>query len=242
MTLSIESVTAGYGGAPVLHGIDLTVADNEAVAIIGANGAGKTTLVRTICGLTPLLTGRIIVNGEDISGVPAHKRLKYGIAVVLEERNLFPELTIEDNLRLSEWAGSRVRRPETYRRMDMEDVFKLFPVIRERRHSPVELLSGGQQQMVAVARALLLQPTLLILDELTTGLAPKIVQEILGTLIQLRERGLSILVVEQSIALAAKMTDRSYVVSVGKVVRQVRRDEWPAVLADDSLTKAYLHG
>lgn len=242
MMLSVDSITAGYGGVSVLYGISLNVANNEAVAIIGANGAGKSTLVRTICGLLPLQAGRIIVNGQDISSVAAHKRLEHGIAVVLEDRNLFSELTIEDNLRLSERAGSRVHRPESYRRIGMEDVFQLFPVVWERRRSPVELLSGGQQQMVAVARALLLQPTLLVLDELTTGLAPKVVQEILSTLIRLRERGLSILLVEQSIALAAEMTDRTYVLSVGKVIRQVRRNEWAAVLADDSLTKAYLHG
>lgn len=242
MTLSIIELTTGYGGGPVLHGVDLTVADNETVAIVGANGAGKSTLVRSICGLLTPISGRILVNGQDISAVPAHRRLEHGIAVVLEERNLFPELTVAENLRLSERAGRRVMRPETYRQIELADVFRLFPVVEERLRSPVELLSGGQQQMLALARALLLQPTLLVLDELTTGLAPKVVQEILGTLVQLRERGLSILIVEQSVALAAEMTDRAYVMSVGRVVREIEREEWPAILADQSLSRAYLHG
>lgn len=242
MALVVESVVAGYGGVPVLHGIDLTVADNEAVAIVGANGAGKSTLVRAICGLNPVLSGRILIDGYDISAVPAHRRAEHGLAVVLETRGLFPELTVRDNLRLSERAGRRVKRPASYSRISMADVLALFPSVEEKLSSPVELLSGGQQQMVCVARALLLQPTLLVLDELTTGLAPKVVQEILAMLLRLRERGLSILLVEQSVELAAQMTDRAYVFSVGRIVRQVTRAEWPAVLADGTLTKAYLHG
>jgi len=124
----------------------------------------------------------------------------------------------------------------------MADVLSLFPAVAEKLKSPVGLLSGGQQQMVCVARALLLQPTLLVLDELTTGLAPKVVQEIFATLTRLRERGLSILVVEQSIPLAIQMTDRTYIFSVGRVVKHVTREEWPALQADESLAKAYLHG
>lgn len=241
MSLNIAGITAGYGGVPVLHGIDLTVGENECVGIVGANGAGKSTLVRTICGLSPAMSGHIRMDGVDITQTPAHRRLEHGLAVVLEERSLFPELSVRDNLRLSESAGRRVER-NGREAMTMDEVLTLFPAVGERLSSRVELLSGGQQQMVCVARALLLQPRLMVLDELTTGLAPKIVREILGTLTHLRKRGLSILVVEQSVALAAEMTDRAYVLSVGKVVRQIARTEWPAVLADQSLTQAYLHG
>lgn len=242
MGLAVESIVAGYGGVPVLHGLSLSVGDNEAVAIVGANGAGKSTLVRTICGLARPMSGRVVMDGEDISAAPPHRRAEHGIAVALEERNLFPELTVADNLRLSEAAGKRVTLAPGRKSITMEDVFELFPVVHDKLKSRVELLSGGQQQMVVVARALLLQPRLLVLDELTTGLAPKIVQEILATLMRLRERGLAILVVEQSVALAAEMTDRAYVLAVGRVVKEVAHAEWPQVLADKSLTKAYLHG
>lgn len=242
MALSVENLSAGYGDAPVLNGISLTVGDNEAVAIVGANGAGKSTLVRAIAGLSAPMGGAIRMNGVDVTAVPPHRRQEHGIAVVLEERNLFAELTVEDNLRLSEKAGLKAIRARGGKPITKADVLDLFPVVAERLRSRVELLSGGQQQMVAVARALLLQPSLLVLDELTTGLAPKIVQDILATLMQLRERGLGVLVVEQSVALAAKMTDRAYVLSVGRVVQEVQRDDWPRLLADQSLTKAYLHG
>lgn len=242
MALSVENLSAGYGGAPVLHDISLTVGDNEAVAIVGANGAGKSTLVRAIAGLSAPMGGAIRMDGLDITAVPPHRRQEHGIAVVLEERNLFAELTVEDNLRLSERAGLKAKRSKDGKPIRIADVLDLFPLVAERLRSRVELLSGGQQQMVAVARALLLQPSLLVLDELTTGLAPKVVQDILATLLQLRERGLGVLVVEQSVALAAKMTDRAYVLSVGRVVQEVHRDDWPRLLQDQSLTKAYLHG
>ena len=240
MALSIESITAGYDGVPVLHDVDLRVEDNEAVAIVGANGAGKSTLVRVICGLAAPMRGIVRMGGADVTRVPPHRRAEHGIAVALEERNLFPELSVRDNLRVSEHAGRRLATSGAPFRLD--DVLELFPVVAEKLETRVELLSGGQQQMVAVARALLLQPRLLILDELTTGLAPKVVQDILATLVRLRARGLGILVVEQSVALAAEMTDRAYVLSLGRVVREITRLEWPTVLADESLTKAYLHG
>lgn len=237
--LEIQSLQAGYGALPVLHGIDLTVGRNEAVAIVGANGAGKTTLVRTLCGLMSPMAGRVVKDGVDLAGLPAHRRAERGIAVVLENRNLFVELSVADNLRLAESAGSRGGGNA---RFSLDEVLELFPAVKERYHASVGLLSGGQQQMVAIARALLLQPDLLILDELTTGLAPKIVKEILGILNELRAQGMAILLVEQSIAIAAEMTDRAYVLSVGKVAKEIRRGEWQSVLADDTLIKAYLHG
>lgn len=238
--LDIQSLRAGYGALPVLHDIDLTIGRNEAVAIVGPNGAGKTTLVRTLCGLVNPMAGRIVKDGADLTALPAHRRPEHGIAVVLENRNLFVELSVGDNLRLAESAGRKAAGDRA--RFSLAEVLKLFPIVKERYHTSVGLLSGGQQQMVAIARALLLQPDLLILDELTTGLAPKIVKEILGVLNGLRTQGMAILLVEQSITIAAEMTDRAYVLSVGKVVQEIRRGEWQSVLADDSLIKAYLHG
>ncbi len=240
--LSVRKIEAGYGHIPVLRGFDIDVADNEAVAIVGANGAGKSTLVRSILGLSPPTAGNISFNGVDIGVRPPYSRVEDGIAVVLETRGLFGELSVAEHLRLSDHAGGRARRPEGFVRIAFEEVLDLFPVVREKLSTRVELLSGGQQQMVAVARALLLQPRLLILDELTTGLAPKIVQEILQALNQLRARGLSLLIVEQSVKLAAAMTDRAYVMSLGRVVHEVGRGEWDQALSDDTLSKAYLHG
>lgn len=240
--LTIHKIEAGYGHIPVLRGLDMEVGENEAVAIVGANGAGKSTLVRAILGLSPPSAGSIRFNGAEIGGKPPHSRVEDGIAVVLETRGLFAELTVAEHLRLSDHAGRRAKRPEGFTRMPLDEVLDLFPVVREKYSTRVELLSGGQQQMVAVARALLLQPRLLVLDELTTGLAPKVVQEILRALDRLRARGLSLLIVEQSVRHAAEMTDRAYVMSLGRVVHEVRRGEWERALADDTLSRAYLHG
>ncbi len=238
--LQLEKVVAGYSGVPVLHGASLHVNAGEAVAVVGANGAGKSTLVSVACGLQPVMSGAIRVHGIDVSALPAHQRIAHGIAVVLEGRHLFTELTVADNLRIAEAAGQRERKGVNRFRLD--DIYGLFPVVAERRQSLVSLLSGGQQQMVAIARALMLQPDVLIMDELTTGLAPKVVKEILEVLAQLRVRGMGILLVEQSIAIAAEMTDRTYVMSVGRVVQEISKAQWPEVLRDDSLMKAYLHG
>ena len=238
--LTVKGLKAGYGAVPVLHGIDIEVGEGEAVAVVGANGAGKTALVRTLSGLLKPMEGVVTKNGVDITRVPGHRRLEHGIAVVLENRNLFPELSVTDNLRLAERAGRRATHERA--KFSMDEVSELFPVVGERRDAMVGLLSGGQQQMVAVARALLLQPDLLIMDELTTGLAPKIVKEILAILDKLRARGMSIVLVEQSVAIASETTERAYVLSVGRVIHEVKRGEWQAMLKDKALVKAYLHG
>ncbi|MCL4774994.1 MAG: ABC transporter ATP-binding protein [Burkholderiaceae bacterium] len=238
--LHVRALRAGYGGVPVLHGVDLDVARNEAIAIVGPNGAGKTTLVRVLSGLLFPISGSVRKEGIEISRIPPHRRVEHGIAAVLEGRNLFSELSVRDHLRLAESMGRRATHDNA--RFDIDEIFDLFPMVKEKYETPVELLSGGQQQMVTISRALLLQPTLLILDELTTGLAPKVVKEILTVLNRLRERGMSTILVEQSITLAAEMTDRTYVVSVGRVVREISRDEWPCLLADGELMKTYLHG
>ncbi|CAG9167570.1 High-affinity branched-chain amino acid transport ATP-binding protein LivF [Cupriavidus laharis] len=237
--LKVKGLRAGYGPVPVLHDIEMEVGQGEAVAVVGANGAGKTALVRTLCGLVRPMAGSILKDGVEISHVPGHRRFEHGIAVVLENRNLFAELSVRDNLRLAEQAG---KRRSGGQRFSFDEVCDLFSILRERAHSTVGLLSGGQQQMVAIARALLLQPDLLIMDELTTGLAPRIVKEILAVLNQLRSRGMSIVLVEQSVAIASEMTDRAYVLSVGRVIHEVRTGEWSAMLNDKTLIKAYLHG
>jgi ABC-type branched-subunit amino acid transport system ATPase component len=236
--LVVDSLSSGYGAVTVLHGVSLTVGDGEAVAIVGANGAGKTTLVRTICGLMHARAGTVCKNGVDVTALPAHRLAQHGLAVVLENRRLFGELTVGQNLLLAEKSGRAAQSGKSP--LTRDDVARLFPVIDERRSTPVELLSGGQQQMVAIARALLLQPDLLIMDEPSTGLAPRVVKDILLVMKQLRARGMGLLLVEQNVAIAADITDRGYVMSLGRVVHEIGAGEWPAFLRDERLVKAYL--
>ncbi len=238
--LSIENIEAGYGDIPVLRGVSAVIERNEAVAIIGANGAGKSTLVRAICGLLPLTGGRIARDGQDIHRLPPHKRSQHGIAVVLENRHLFGELSVRANLELASVHGKA--RAQGERHFGLEDVQRLFPFISTRLDAAVELLSGGEQQMVAIARALLLQPDLLILDEPSTGLSPKVVRDIVGVMATLREGGMSILLVEQNVALAAQTSDRAYVMSLGRVVHEIKRGEWEGFRDNEALIKAYLGG
>ncbi len=177
MLLEIQGLESHYGRVKALKGVDISVKSGELVALVGANGAGKTTLVRTVCGLLRARGGQIVKNGTDITATPAHDLSKHGLAVVLENRRLFGELSVRENLILAETVGRQVRGADL--RFSWDEVTALFPVVKERLASPVELLSGGQQQMVAIARALLLQPDLLIMDEPSTGLAPKVVKDIL---------------------------------------------------------------
>jgi branched-chain amino acid transport system ATP-binding protein/nonpolar-amino-acid-transporting ATPase len=238
--LRVEDIEAGYGGLPVLRGVSLVIERNEAVAIIGANGAGKSTLVRAICGLLPVTGGRIAHHGREVHALPPHARSQHGVAVVLENRHLFGELSVRNNLTLAAIHGER--RGRTDRRFSLEDVLGLFPFMRARLDAPVQLLSGGEQQMVAIARALLLHPELLIMDEPSTGLSPKVVRDIVGVMARLREGGMSILLVEQNVALAAETSERGYVMSLGRVVHEIRRGEWDAFRNDERLLRAYLGG
>ena len=236
--LQVQSLVAGYGALTVLHDVSLSVGDREAVAIVGANGAGKSTLVRAICGLLRAQSGRIVKDGADISRTPAHDLVQHRIAVVLENRRLFGELTVRENLLLADKAG----RSGRHRRVVFEwrDIYTLFPMIEERLATPVNLLSGGQQQMVAIGRALLLQPDLLIMDEPSTGLAPKVVKDILHVIKDLRGRGIALLLVEQNVGIAADITDRAYVLTLGRIAHEIKIGDWGTFLADDRLVKAYL--
>lgn len=238
--LRVENIEAGYGGLPVLRGVSLAIERNEAVALIGANGAGKSTLVRAICGLLPTTGGRITHDGHEIHALPPHLRTRHGIAVVLEGRHLFGELTVRNNLELAAAHGDRRGAAQVKYRLD--DVIALFPFLSDRLDAEVQLLSGGEQQMVAIARALLLHPELLILDEPSTGLSPKVVRDIVQVMATLREGGMSILLVEQNVALAVETSDRAYVMALGNVVHEIGPVEWKGVLDDEALLKAYLGG
>jgi ABC-type branched-subunit amino acid transport system ATPase component len=236
--LDLRSVAAGYSKVPVLRDISLSVTSGESVAIVGANGAGKTTLVRTICGLIRASAGTILKDGVDLTVLAAHDRARHGIAVVLEGRHLFGELSVRDHLSLALTQA----RSRTIQRFSLDDIVQMFPFMPERMGARVELLSGGEQQMVAIARALLLQPDLLILDEPSTGLAPKVVKDIVAVISALRSRGISLVLVEQNAALAATITDRAYVMSLGRIVHAVEPGQWTQFLGDEKLTRSYLAG
>lgn len=238
--LSVKNLHSGYGKVPVLRGVNMEIATNEVVGIIGANGAGKTTLVRSICGLLPVSAGSVVKQYTEITNLQPHHLPRHRLAVVLENRNLFGDLTVKENLYLSERAGRKNRTGSV--RFSLNDVMELFPIVKEKYYTPVQLLSGGQQQMVAIARALLLQPDLLLMDEPSTGLSPKIVKDIITVLHKLKAMGMSMVLVEQTVSIAAQITDRAYVMSLGSVVHEVRKGEWQTFMQDDSLIKTYLGG
>jgi ABC-type branched-subunit amino acid transport system ATPase component len=234
MTLQVAGLTSGYGGAPVLHGIDMEIAEGEVVAVVGANGAGKSTLVATLSGLLPASSGTVALGGHRLDGLPAHRRVHAGLVPVLEGRHLFAELSVADTLRLAHAIGSR-REKQVFGRTA---VANLFPILEQKADVPVGVLSGGQQQMVAIAKALLLQPELLVLDEMSTGLAPILVEEILEVLSLLQGQGMSMLIIEQSVGVAAEISDRAYVLDLGRVVKE---GPWDRLGADD-VAATYLGG
>lgn len=210
--LRVEGVTAGYGQARVLNGIDLEVRAGEAVAILGTNGAGKTTLANTICGSVRAGGGAIRFAGENITALPSHLRLRRGIAHCMEGRRIFPTLSVEENLLI---AARGVDNAERRRRLDR--IFSLFPILHERRDKPGTALSGGEQQMLAIGRSLMSDPRLVIFDEVSLGLAPIVMDRLYETLRQLRSSGLTMLIIEQDVDRALDIADRALVLEHGRI-------------------------
>ena len=229
--LHIDALHSGYGRIEVLHGVSLDVAAGEIVTLIGANGAGKTTLMQAIAGVQPS-AGAIRFEGEDIARVPAHVRVARGISLVPEGRQLFAPLSVRDNLRLGTWSRSG---PDIGKGFDR--VCALFPMLAEMLDVSAGALSGGQQQMLAIGRALMAEPRLLLLDEPSMGLAPKIVDQVLAAIRALKAGGLTILLVEQNARAALAIADRAYVLETGRIALSGSAS---AIRSDPRVREAYL--
>lgn len=230
--LTVEGLRSRYGRIEVLHGIDLTVQSGEIVTVVGANGAGKTTLLKCLSGTQPVSGGTITFRGETLTGVPAHRRPARGLTQSPEGRQIFTNLTVEENLRLGAFlfADDRVDK-------DMEDAFRMFPILQEKRNLPAGGLSGGQQQMLAMARALMGRPSCLLLDEPSMGLAPIIVQQIFDVVSGLKALGVTVLLVEQNAFGALKIADRGYVMETGRIIMSGAAAD---LIADPRIREAYL--
>ena len=233
--LAIKDVTAGYGNIPVLHGVSLDISKGEIVTLIGANGAGKTTLMMTICGRPRAARGNVLFEGEDITELPTHRIARLCIAQSPEGRRIFPRLTVLENLQM----GALIANDPNGFDKDLDRVCALFPVLKQRKGQRGGTLSGGEQQMLAIARALMGRPKLLLLDEPSLGLAPLIVQRIGETLREINAAGTSILLVEQNTALALSISDHAYVLEHGRVERSGPSQE---LRQDASIAALYLGG
>ncbi len=232
--LVLEKINAGYGEFHVLFDVNLKVHEGEIVALVGPNGAGKTTTLRTIMGMTTLYSGKVSLNGRDITRIPTHKRIELGITMVPEGRRIFKTLTVYENL----LAGALTRKAQERFQENLELVFNLFPRLKERRNQVAGTLSGGEAQMLAIARALMSDPDILLLDEPSLGLAPKIVIQVFDIVKKLREEaGKTILLVEQHVKNSLEVADRAYVLEQGKIVLE---GEAKQLLTDERLRKAYL--
>ena len=232
--LTLSEVSVSYGGLQAVAGVSLDVAEGEFVTIVGPNGAGKTTLMKAVGGGVPLLAGRVEYRGQDIGGLPAHARARLGVALVPEGRKVFPSLGVLENLEMGSYrAEARRRRAET-----LETVFGLFPILRERRRQLAGSLSGGEQQMLAIGRGIMALPDLLLLDEPSQGLGPRIVEGIFEAIATIRRsRRVTILLVEQRVVEALELCDRGYVLETGRVVLSGERQ---TLLADPRVQHAYL--
>ena len=231
--LSSRLLSAGYGDFQAIFSVDFDTRPGEIVALIGANGAGKSTLLKTFVGLVPARSGTVLFAGQDMSKIPAHQRPSLGLVMVPEGRRLFRGMSVEDNLRVAaDHAGQSVNTSSGW---TLERIFDLFPILAERRHQAVEMLSGGQQQMVAIGRGLMMQPKVLLCDEISLGLAPSVIGEIYAMLPEIRQSGTAIVLVEQDVSLASRSSDRVYCMLEGRIVLSGKSSE----LSREDISKAY---
>ena len=233
--LQIKDLYVSYGMMEVLHGISIDVKPQELVSVIGPNGAGKSTLIKTIMGIVKPVSGQILYNGQDITKLPAHKRAGLGIGYVPEGRRVFGKLTVEENLRM----GAYELKDNNHIRENMEKVYEIFPRLGERKDQLASTMSGGEQQMLAISRALMLDPKMLLIDEVSMGLMPIMVNTCFDVIQKLNQQGITILVVEQNANKALKVADRGYVLETGNIIIS---DTAENMRKDDTVQKAYLGG
>jgi branched-chain amino acid transport system ATP-binding protein len=231
--LEVEDLRVAYGKIEAVKGISFSVEAGQVVTLIGTNGAGKTTTLRTLSGLLRPVGGRIVFDGRPIEKVPAHKIVELGLAHSPEGRHIFPRLTIEENLKL----GAYLRKDAGGIAKDIQRAYELFPILGERKKQAAGTLSGGEQQMLAMGRALMSQPKLLMLDEPSMGLSPIMMQKIMATIVELKSRGTTILLVEQNAQAALSLADQGHVMEIGNIVLS---GSGPDLLHDESVRKAYL--
>jgi branched-chain amino acid transport system ATP-binding protein len=236
MLLDVQDVHVHYGKVEALRGVSFYVEPGEIVTLIGANGAGKTTTLKTLSGLRPLSGGRVIFEGESIAGVPPHRLVERGICQSPEGRAIFPGMTVYENLEMGAYARTGKLRATS---ADFDRVFTLFPRLAERRKQPGGTLSGGEQQMLAIGRALMARPKLLLLDEPSMGLAPILVVQIFSIITEINQQGMTVLLVEQNAAQALQRAHRGYVMETGRVVKTASAAD---LLDDESVRNAYLGG
>jgi len=232
--LDIQGLRGGYGRTEVLRGIDLQVNAGEMVALLGSNGAGKSTLNKIVCGLVPAWSGTVRFDGKDLTGAHYRDVVKAGLIQVPEGRKVFPNLSVLENLELGSFTRARERRAD-----NIEKMFHLFPRLRERIAQHAGTMSGGEQQMLAIARGLMAEPVLLILDEPSLGLSPLLVEEMFTLIRELRDGGLAVLLVEQNVGQSLEIADRAYVLENGRVVMQGTGEQ---LLTDPKVREAYLGG
>ena len=235
--LEVRGLAVAYGHVEALRGIDLAAAEGEVTAIIGSNGAGKTSTLMAISGLAPITGGSIFFGGRPISGLPAHVITRLGITHILEGRQLFADQTVEDNLLLGAYTRLRADRGRIAHRIERE--MDRFPILRQRRKQLAGTLSGGEQQMLAIARGLMLEPRLMLMDEPSMGLAPLIIEEIARTILSLKKEGVTIVLVEQMAAVALQLADRAYVLENGRIKLSGTGTE---LARNPEVRKAYLGG
>ncbi|HKU37231.1 MAG TPA: ABC transporter ATP-binding protein [Polyangiales bacterium] len=231
--LRVEDVHVSYGDATALNGVSLEVAEGALVALVGTNGAGKTSLIRAIAGIHSARSGRIVFQGRDVARLPPHEICNSGIGQVAEGRQLFPSMTVQDNLEL----GALLPRARHKAKQTLAEVYTLFPRLAERRNQLAGTMSGGEQQMLAIGRCLMGQPELIMFDEPSLGLSPTMVQEVFRTLVALNQRGVTILLVEQNVALSLKVASDAYVLENGQMVLQGKAER---LLTDSRVREAYL--